>query len=241
MLFEHYEQITASGDSVSLFHRFGDHVDQVWIKRRRTASHREGSTTDELFGARLADSPRNPVLGADPANCTAQLGAPGPWSERWPHFRSGFMPSSGEEIQSEFFVARDDATAAIAAIAPLAASIQPLLLVCELRTVAQDSLWLSPQYRRRSTGIHFTWRRRQPEVAAPGGRDRGPARAVCPSPPLGQGIHRPRRRARPALRAPERLRRPARRVGSSRSVHQRLASLPGPRAGSGILKPRLPY
>ena len=164
MLFEHYEQITASGDSVSLFHRFGGQIDQVWVKRRLTASQGENAAAAELFGARRADAPRHPVLGADPVNCTAQLGAPGPWSERWPHFRSGCVPSSGEEIQSEFFVAREDATAAIAAITPLADRIQPLLLVCELRTVAQDSLWLSPQYRRQSTGIHFTWRRRQPEV-----------------------------------------------------------------------------
>ncbi len=163
-LYEHYAQISCSGDSVSLFHRFGNHIDQVWVKRRLEPGTSEDPAGGELFGARPADTPRNPVLGADPGNCTTQIGAPGPWSERLPHFRSDFVPSSGEEIQSEFFVAREDAPAAIATLSPLAARIQPLLLVCELRTVAEDSLWLSPQYRRASTGIHFTWRRRQADV-----------------------------------------------------------------------------
>src|SRR6202020_730706 len=113
---------------------------------------------------RAAQVPLNPVPGGDPANCTAQLGVRGAWSERLPHFRSGFTPSSGEEIQSELFVARGDAPAAIAALMPLAPRISPLLLVAELRTIAADSLWLSPQYQRDSVGLHFTWRRRQQEV-----------------------------------------------------------------------------
>jgi xylitol oxidase len=162
-LFEHFDEITSSGDSVSVFHRFGERIDQVWLKRRSSPGD-DGGDREDLFGARAADSPRNPVFGADPVNCTPQLGVPGPWSERLPHFRSGFLPSSGEEIQSEFFVAREDAVAAITAVRELAPSIRPLLLVCELRTIASDSLWLSPHYGRRSVAIHFTWRRRQAEV-----------------------------------------------------------------------------
>ncbi len=151
------------------------------------------------------------------------------------------MPSSGEEIQSEFFVAREDATAVIAAIAPLAGSIQPLLLVCELRTVAQDSLWLSPQYRRRSTGIHFTWRRRQPEAQRLVAEIEARLAPFAPRPHWAKVFT-----ARAAALAPryERLSDFAalRDVfGSSRSVQQRLASLPSPRARGGIVKPRLPY
>ena len=41
-------------------------------------------------------------LPAEP--CTEQLGVAGPWHERLPHFRMGFTPSSGEELQSELFV-----------------------------------------------------------------------------------------------------------------------------------------
>jgi alditol oxidase len=160
-LFENFAQITAAGESVSVFHRFGDRTEQVWVKRRATAI----DLPDELFGAPAATAAVHPVLGGDPINCTEQLGLVGPWSERLPHFRSGFTPSSGEELQSEFFVARDDAVAAIEAVREIGESITPLLLVCELRTISDDALWLSPHYQRATLAIHFTWRRRPEEVA----------------------------------------------------------------------------
>ncbi|HET8976633.1 MAG TPA: D-arabinono-1,4-lactone oxidase [Solirubrobacteraceae bacterium] len=159
VLFAHLDEITGAGVSVSIFHRFGDRIREVWVKSEAAAPGRE-----DLFGARPAPAPRNPVPGADPANCTPQLGVPGPWSERLPHFRSGFTPSAGDEIQTEFFVARADAAAAVHALRPLAAEIQPRLLVAELRTIAADSLWLSPQHERDSVGLHFTWRRLPAEV-----------------------------------------------------------------------------
>jgi xylitol oxidase len=161
-LFENFAQITAAGESVSVFHRFGDRTEQLWVKRRAGAD----AFPDELFGAPAATAALHPVPGGDPINCTEQLGVVGPWSERLPHFRSGFMPSSGEELQSEFFVSREDAVAAIEAVRELAGAIIPLLLVCELRTIAPDTLWLSPQYQRDTLAIHFTWRR-QPEAVAP--------------------------------------------------------------------------
>ncbi len=89
---------------------------------------------------------------------------PGPWFQRLPHFRPEFTPGAGEEIQAEFFIARADAVAALAAVRELAAAIRPLLLVCELRTIAADSLWLSPHHYRPSLAIHFTFRRRQAEA-----------------------------------------------------------------------------
>jgi xylitol oxidase len=165
-LLEHYDEVTARGESVSVFHRFGSQIEQVWVKTRVQSDEEAEAPASELFGAAAADGPRNPVLGGDPANCTEQLGVPGPWSERLPHFRSGFTPSSGEEIQSEFFVPREFATEAIRAILPLGPRIAPLLLVCELRTMAADELWLSPQYQRATAGIHLTWRR-EPEAIEP--------------------------------------------------------------------------
>jgi xylitol oxidase len=161
-LFEHYDEITGAGDSVSVFHLFGDATEQVWVKRR--AADGEPSGPAELLGARPAPVRRHPIAGADPVNATEQLGIPGPWSERLPHFRSGFTPSSGEELQAEFFVARGDAVAAIQAVRELSDSIRPLLLVSELRTIAADDLWLSPHYRRDSTAIHFTWKRKPSAV-----------------------------------------------------------------------------
>ncbi len=158
---DHFDAVTGAGYSVSVFHDFGDRARMVLVKRDA-----EAARSVELFGARAAHETRNPVPGARSENVTAQLGVPGPWSERLPHFRSGFTPSSGAEIQSEFFVDRGDATAALAALRPLAATIQPLLRIAELRTVAADALWMSPQYRRHCAGLHFTWRLEPEAVAA---------------------------------------------------------------------------
>ncbi|HEX3974862.1 MAG TPA: D-arabinono-1,4-lactone oxidase [Solirubrobacteraceae bacterium] len=166
-LFARFDEIYGAGESVSAFHLCGERTEQVWVKRLADAS---GDTSDsdleELLGVRTAEVEMHPVLGGDPVNCTAQQGVPGPWSERLPHFRSGFTPSSGEELQSEFFVARADAAAAVEAVRGLAQDIVPLLLISELRTIARDSLWLSPHEGRDSFALHFTWRRRPAEVEA---------------------------------------------------------------------------
>jgi xylitol oxidase len=53
--------------------------------------------------------------------------------------------------------------AALHAVRELADRIRPHLLVCEIRTVAADRLWLSPQHGRATVGIHFTWKR-EPEA-----------------------------------------------------------------------------
>lgn len=162
-LFASFDAVTGRGESVSVFHRFGSRTEQVWVKRRL----REDpviETAVDLFDAASADGPRNPVLGGDPANCTEQMGVPGPWSERLPHFRSGFTPSAGEEIQAELFVPRSEAVAALTALRALGDQLRPMVLVAEIRTMAADRLWLSPQYGQDTVGLHFTWRRRQAEV-----------------------------------------------------------------------------
>ena len=154
-LFEHFDAITGSGYSVSVLSYLGETVDQVWVRSRVTEAPEV--LRDDLFGARPATVERHPIVGIDPVNCTPQLGRPGPWSARLPYFRMGFMPSAGEELQSEYLVAREHARAAIEAVRGLADRIRPVLHVCEIRTVAADRLWMSPQYERDSVGIHFTW------------------------------------------------------------------------------------
>jgi xylitol oxidase len=160
-LFEHFEAIMASGYSVSVFTRWGATTEQVWVKRRE----QEDPDADQrqLFGAPAATAERHPIPGLDPANCTPQLGAPGPWYDRLPHFRMGFMPSSGAELQSEYLVPRRDALPAIDAVRRLSSTVGPLTQISEIRTIAADTLWMSPQYRRDAVGIHFTWK---PEQAA---------------------------------------------------------------------------
>jgi xylitol oxidase len=161
-LFEHFDAITSSGYSVSVFTRWAETVDQVWVKSR--VSEAPELVRGALFGAAAATADRHPILGLDPVNCSPQLGAPGLWSERLPHFRLGFTPSSGEEIQSEYLVPRRHAVAAIEAVRSLADTFRALLQVSEIRTVAADRLWMSPQYGRDTIGIHFTWRSQQEAV-----------------------------------------------------------------------------
>ena len=160
-LAEHFDAVMGAGRSVSVFHQLGPRVREVWVKGEPRQPARSG-----LFGARPALTSRSPVPEGLPATCTAQLGVPGPWSERLPHFRSGFTPSAGREIQSEFFVAREDAIPALAALRERAPAIAPVLQIAELRTIAPDALWLSPQFERASAGLHFTWRLEPERVRA---------------------------------------------------------------------------
>jgi xylitol oxidase len=111
----------------------------------------------DLFGAVPATVDRHPILGLDAVNCTPQLGVPGLWSDRLPHFRMGFTPSSGQELQSEYLVPRRHASAAMQAVRALSGAVRPVLQVSEIRTVAADQLWMSPQYGRETVAIHFTW------------------------------------------------------------------------------------
>ena len=142
---------------MSVFTRWGASVDQVWIKSRVADAPEE--QRGELFGAVAATLERHPILGLDPVNCTPQLGVPGRWSDRLPHFRMGFTPSNGEEIQSEYQVPRAHAAAAIQAVHALAGTLAPVLQVSEIRTIAADRLWMSPQYGQATVGLHFTWTR----------------------------------------------------------------------------------
>jgi xylitol oxidase len=154
------DEVLSAGYSVSVFTRWQETVDQVWIKSRVDQPERT-----ELFGARPATVDRHPILELDPAACTPQLGRPGAWSDRLPHFRMGFTPSAGEEIQSEYLLPRSHAAAAIDGLRGLAERIRPLLLVCEIRTVAADELWMSTSQGRDSVAFHFTWRRLPDDVA----------------------------------------------------------------------------
>ena len=73
-------------------------------------------------------------------------------------------PSNGEELQTEYFVPRQHAVAAIRAITELHAQIAPFLMISEIRTIAADTLWMSPCYQQHSVALHFTWKLNWPEV-----------------------------------------------------------------------------
>ena len=155
-LYDHFDEITSCGYSVSIFTRWGQTSEQVWVKSRTDEPDRvEG----DLFGAGAATVERHPIIELDPTACTPQLGRPGLWSDRLPHFRMGYTPSSGEELQSEYLFPRRHAEGAIEAVRALAGSIRPLLLVSEMRRVAADRLWMSMNGEEDAVAIHFTWKR----------------------------------------------------------------------------------
>ncbi len=160
----HFDEIFGSGYSVSLFTDWQKHqATQVWIKRR-LAPGDKNEWQPEFFGAKLATRKLHPITALDATPCTDQQGTPGPWYERLPHFRMGFTPSSGHELQTEYFVPRDRGYQAILAVEKLRDQITPHLLVTELRTIAPDHLWMSMAYQRPSLAIHFTWKPEWPEV-----------------------------------------------------------------------------
>ncbi|MGH3349024.1 MAG: FAD-binding protein [Nocardioides sp.] len=151
---EHLVEILSAAYSVSIFTRWTDESDgsvaRVWQKSRTTPA--------EIPGTVPATLAHHVVPDLDPAPCTDQLGVAGLWHERLPHFRPDFEPSVGDELQSEYLVPLDRAHEAVSAVRSLADRVRPLLMVCEIRTVAADRLWLSPAYGTDTVGLHFTWK-----------------------------------------------------------------------------------
>jgi alditol oxidase len=155
---EHFDEIVSAGYSVSLFTDWQKgRITEVWVKRRIEKDAPPTATT-YFYGARPATTNLHPIAELSPENCTEQMGIPGPWYERLPHFRMGFTPSSGKELQSEYFVARGNAVDAMLAVERLRDRVSPHLMITELRTIDGDELWMSPCYKRPSLAIHFTWK-----------------------------------------------------------------------------------
>jgi xylitol oxidase len=162
-LVDNFEAVSAAAYSVSAFTRWrGDSIAQVWLKSRTGLP----APTGDFFGARAAETACHPIPTIDPAPTTQQLGVAGPWHERLPHFRMAFTPSAGEELQSEYFVGRADAPAALHALKAIEEVFAPPLMISEIRTIAADALWMSPCHRRDSVAFHFTWLRDWPAVQA---------------------------------------------------------------------------
>ena len=119
----------------------------------------------DFFGATRATRNLHPIAELSAENCTDQMGVPGPWFDRLPHFKMGFTPSAGKELQSEYFVPHKNALDAILAIEKLHEQVSPHLMITEIRTIKADDLWLSPAYKQDSVAIHFTWKPEWPEVS----------------------------------------------------------------------------
>ncbi|GHE01259.1 FAD-binding protein [Streptomyces alanosinicus] len=147
-----FAAVSAAGYSVSLFTDWREPgFRHVWVKRRT-----DGPAVRFPWAAPVRE-PVHPVPGLSAAHCTEQLGVPGPWHERLPHFRAEFTPSSGAEIQSEYLLPRETAVDALWAVDGIRSAVAGALQICEVRTVAADPQWLSPAHGRDSVALHFTW------------------------------------------------------------------------------------
>ena len=162
---QHFEAIASSGYSVSLFTDWQKRrVNEVWVKRRVEPGDPR-TPAPEFYGAQPAKENVHPIVELSAENCTEQMGVPGPWYNRLPHFRMGFTPSSGKELQSEYFVPRRNAVDAILAVERLRDHVSPHLMISELRTIDADELWMSTCYQRPALAIHFTWKQETEAVS----------------------------------------------------------------------------
>ncbi|MFY0406603.1 D-arabinono-1,4-lactone oxidase [Solicola sp. PLA-1-18] len=155
---EQMAEVMAAGYSVSAFTDWSrpDVLEKVWVKSRVDVVG-DGPAEPERWGGTLATTAQHAITGIDPSAATQQLGVPGPWNERLPHFRLAFTPSSGDEIQSEYLVPREHGPEAVRALRAVAHLFPGVLLVHEIRTVAADDLWISPTHQRDAVALHFTW------------------------------------------------------------------------------------
>ena len=158
---DRFDEVTSSAYSVSLFLNWlGDTIGQVWLKSRMDAP----VPPADLFGAVRQTEAEHMLPDQPAANTTQQGGVPGPWNERLAHFKLGFTPSNGDELQSEYLVPRRNILSALRGVRELGPRIAPLLLITEIRTMTADRLWLSGAYDTDAVGIHFTWKKLPTEV-----------------------------------------------------------------------------
>jgi xylitol oxidase len=161
-----FDAVVASGYSVSLFTDWqNQRINQVWIKSKADGIQ-SASSAPELLGATLAHKHLHPLEDLSPENCTEQMGKIGPWYERMPHFKMGFTPSSGKELQSEYFLPIEHAYHAMMALEKLHEKVSPHLFISEIRTIAADDLWMSPCLGQPCVAFHFTWKQDWPAVKA---------------------------------------------------------------------------
>src|ERR671924_61007 len=157
-LADHFDEIESSAYSVSVFTDWQkQRINEVWLKKIFDPKNK-ADTPEEFFEAKRASRNLHPIAELSAENCTEQMGVPGPWYERLPHFKMGFTPSAGKELQAEYFVPRHHAVEAILAVERLRDQVSPHLMISEIRAIAPDNLWLSPCYHQPSVTIHFTWK-----------------------------------------------------------------------------------
>ena len=154
---KNFNEIMGSGYSVSLFTDWKNkNINEVWVKSK--VENENDAARPELFGAKLSQQNLHPIETESAENCTDQMGVPGPWYERMPHFRMGFKPSAGKELQAEYFVPIEHAYEAMMVFEKLTEKITPHLFISEIRAIAADDFWMSPCHKKTCVALHTTWK-----------------------------------------------------------------------------------
>lgn len=153
-----FSSIMSSGYSVSLFTDWKNrNINEVWVKSRVDPND-TAEAPPMLHGASPASQNMHPVESQSAENVTDQMGVPGPWYERMPHFKMGFRPSTGKELQAEYFVPFEHGYEALMAVEKLHEKITPHLFISEIRSIQKDNFWMSPCYKKDCVSIHTTWK-----------------------------------------------------------------------------------
>jgi xylitol oxidase len=153
---ERFDEMMGCSYSVSLIGLWSaqDLMANLWVKEKLSADTNPDPAPGR-FGGTLAGEQSNPIYTLN--------NTPGSWNERLPHFRYSHNPSSGSELQSEYFIPRKHAVEALVRVRRFAEPLSRLTSATEIRTIAADDLWMSPYHGRDSVAIHFTW---EPELTA---------------------------------------------------------------------------
>lgn len=160
-----FDAVMSAGYSVSLMTSWsGPTVTRWWVKTRLIDEDRQATPPAHL----------DVILAAQPsARVTPEslqrlnpFGVAGAWSERLPHFRPDVEPGPAGHLQSEYMVPRARAAAAIERLRAIGERIDRHLWATEIRSMAGDTLWLSPSWGEDRVAIHFSWMREPEAVRA---------------------------------------------------------------------------
>ena len=140
-------------------------INEVWLKIRMDRGMKFDAPA-EFYGATRATKNLHPIADLGARTAPSKMGVPGAWYERLPHFRMGFTPSAGKELQSEYFVPREHAVDAIPSLDQrqwTRLSHYPFT-----GNPYDRRFWMIPDeycYQRASVTIHFTWKPEWPAVS----------------------------------------------------------------------------
>jgi hypothetical protein len=238
-LADHYDAITGAGESVSVFHLFGEQTEQLWIKRRVNADGSDDGSADPgaMFGATPATTATHPVLRSTARHSSGRWDrgrsvsrTSGRASPRARARRSN--PSSSSHVRT-----RSLRCGSAGARAGHPAAAPDLRAAHDRRRhpVAQ------PPVRSADVGDPFHLAPPSGRSGASRGPNRGGPRSLRSPAALGQAVQSPRGHARASLPSDGGLPAPPGAAGSAGRLRQRLAARPGAGRSLGVFGSGLAY